>query len=63
MAGYPCCNTQGNINTTLTNLAPRLGIAYQLNSRTILRAAYGRNFDQRRQRYSGLRPPIIRGLP
>jgi Carboxypeptidase regulatory-like domain len=45
VAGYPCCNTQGNIGTPLTNLAPRLGIAYQLNSRTIVRSAYGRNFD------------------
>jgi hypothetical protein len=45
VAGYPCCNTQGNISTPLTNLAPRLGIAYQWNSRTILRSAYGRNFD------------------
>jgi hypothetical protein len=45
VAGYLCCNAQGNIGTTLTNLAPRLGIAYQLNSRTVVRSAYGRNFD------------------
>jgi hypothetical protein len=45
VAGYPCCNFQGNVHNALTNLAPRLGMALQLDSRTILRAAYGRNFD------------------
>jgi hypothetical protein len=45
VAGYPCCDLQGNIRNALTNLAPRLGVAYQFNSRTILRAVYGRNFD------------------
>jgi hypothetical protein len=45
IAGYPCCNLEGNIRNSLTNFAPRLGMAYQVSSRTILRAAYGRNFD------------------
>ena len=45
IAGYPCCNLAGNVRNSLTNFAPRLGMAYQFGSRTILRAAYGRNFD------------------
>ena len=45
IAGYPCCNLDGGIHNTFKNFAPRVGMAYQVNSRTILRAAYGRNFD------------------
>jgi hypothetical protein len=45
IAGYPCCNLAGNVRNALTDFAPRVGTAYQVNSRTILRAGYGRNFD------------------
>jgi hypothetical protein len=45
VAGYPYANLQGNISNALTNLAPRIGLAYQWNPTTIIRAAYGRNFD------------------
>jgi len=35
----------GGISGNLTNFAPRLGIAYQINSASVIRAGYGRSFD------------------
>lgn len=35
----------GNIGTALTHFAPRLGIAYQLDSKTVVRTGYGRSYD------------------
>jgi len=45
VAGYDGINLQGNVRNTLTNFAPRIGIAYAANSRTVMRAGYGRSFD------------------
>lgn len=45
VAGYPCCDTHGNVENSWRNFAPRIGIAYQLHAGTIIRAAYGRSFD------------------
>ena len=63
VAGYPCCNLQGNVSNAWKNLAPRLGIAYQVNRVTILRAAYGRNFDAAAPQIFGgtpaLNPPVL----
>ena len=38
-------NAAGGISGNLTNFAPRLGIAYLVNSTTVVRAGYGRSFD------------------
>lgn len=35
----------GNVNTALTHFAPRLGIAYQVSPKTVIRAGYGRSYD------------------
>jgi hypothetical protein len=45
VAGIGNFNLHGNVKNDFTNLAPRLGLAYQLNPRTVIRAAYGRSFD------------------
>jgi hypothetical protein len=34
-----------NVQGPLTNFAPRLGIAYQLDSKTVIRTGYGRGYD------------------
>ena len=34
-----------NVTSPLTNFAPRLGIAYQLNQKTVIRAGYGRGYN------------------
>lgn len=34
-----------NVTSPLTNLAPRLGIAYQMNSKTVIRTGYGRGYN------------------
>ncbi len=34
-----------NVTSPLTNFAPRLGIAYQLNPKTVIRAGYGRGYN------------------
>lgn len=34
-----------NVTSPLTNFAPRLGIAYQVNSKTVVRTGYGRGFN------------------
>ncbi|HKP87532.1 MAG TPA: TonB-dependent receptor, partial [Blastocatellia bacterium] len=38
---FPSENERGLYNTPKNNFAPRLGIAYQLNDKTVLRAGYG----------------------
>ena len=35
----------GNVNTSLGYFAPRLGIAYQLTPKTVIRTGYGRSYD------------------
>ena len=35
----------GDIKTSYTALAPRLGLAYQLSQKTVIRMGYGRSFD------------------
>jgi len=46
VAGYGNIGSNGNINNTLKAFAPRLGVAYQLDSKTTLRAGYGRSFSR-----------------
>ena len=45
VAGFGNINLQGNVQPNFTNLAPRLGIAYQATSKTVVRLGYGRSFD------------------
>jgi len=45
VAGVGGVNDQFNVKNSLRNFAPRLGIAYQVNPKTVLRAGYGRSFD------------------
>src|SRR5581483_2445431 len=45
VAGYGGIGTNGNISNTWKAFAPRLGVAYQLNERTVLRMGYGRSYD------------------
>lgn len=44
VAGYGSVNRYTNINNRYNNFAPRIGIAYQLDSNTVIRAGYGRSF-------------------
>ncbi|MCS7024156.1 MAG: TonB-dependent receptor [Bryobacteraceae bacterium] len=44
IAGDNGVNRRGNVETNFTTLAPRLGIAYQLNPKTVIRTGYGRSF-------------------
>src|SRR5882724_2936588 len=45
VAGYGDINLQGNMKNSFHNFAPRLGIAYQLTPKTVVRLGYGRSFD------------------
>jgi outer membrane receptor protein involved in Fe transport len=45
VAGHAGTDLQGNVQTTLRNIAPRLGLAYLVNPTTVIRAGYGRAFD------------------
>ena len=45
VAGAKGIASNGNVGNSWTNFAPRLGIAYQMNPRTVLRMGYGRSFD------------------
>src|SRR5262245_1727473 len=38
-------NMSGNVKTALTHFAPRLGIAYEVTPKTVIRAGYGRSYD------------------
>jgi hypothetical protein len=46
VAGENGVGLNGNVRNSFTNLAPRLGIAYQFNAKTVVRVGYGRSFDQ-----------------
>ena len=41
IAGYGSTDTRLNIKTDFTNVAPRLGVAYRVNDKTVLRGGYG----------------------
>jgi hypothetical protein len=45
VAGEGGTNLQGGVHTTLRNFGPRVGVAYLLNPKTVIRAGYGRMFD------------------
>jgi len=45
VAGEGGIGLNGNINNTWNAFAPRLGAAYQLNPKTVVRMGYGRSFD------------------
>ena len=45
VAGYGPYNTAMNVSKDFKNLAPRFGVAYQVDPRTVIRAGYGRSFD------------------
>jgi len=44
-AGQNGIGLNGNIATSLTHFAPRLGLAYQVSKNTVIRAGYGRSYD------------------
>jgi outer membrane receptor protein involved in Fe transport len=45
VAGYGPIGLNGNINNDFKAFAPRLGMAYQVNTKTVVRLGYGRSFD------------------
>ena len=45
VAGYDHINLQGNVAPDFTNVAPRLGLAYAVNRKTVVRIGYGRSMD------------------
>jgi Carboxypeptidase regulatory-like domain/TonB dependent receptor len=45
VAGYGPYGSNGNINNDYHAFAPRLGLAYQLDPKTVIRAGYGRSYD------------------
>ena len=45
VAGFGNNSLDGNTNNTLKAFAPRLGVAYQVDSKTVVRIGYGRSFD------------------
>src|SRR5207245_9998738 len=45
IAGYGPYGLNGNIDNDWKAFAPRLGVAYQLTSKTVIRIGYGRSFD------------------
>ncbi|HVH71241.1 MAG TPA: TonB-dependent receptor, partial [Candidatus Dormibacteraeota bacterium] len=45
IAGQNGVGLNGNVQTGLTHFAPRIGIAYQLTPRTVVRMGYGRSYD------------------
>jgi carboxypeptidase family protein/TonB-dependent receptor-like protein len=45
VAGYGPYGTNGNISNDWHAFAPRLGAAYELNNKTVIRMGYGRSFD------------------
>ncbi|HEY6337496.1 MAG TPA: TonB-dependent receptor [Candidatus Sulfotelmatobacter sp.] len=46
IAGYGPYGTNLNVENKFTNLAPRIGIAYQLLPKTVIRLGYGRVYGQ-----------------
>ena len=45
VAGSPGVGLNLNVQGSLTNIAPRLGIAYQATPKTVVRVGYGRGYD------------------
>jgi hypothetical protein len=45
VAGFGAVGSNGNVKNTYNAFAPRLSVAYQLDSKTVLRMGYGRGFD------------------
>jgi len=45
VAGFGKYNLSGSVDNYYKAFAPRLGIAYQLTPKTVLRAGYGRSYD------------------
>src|SRR5207302_8860893 len=45
VVGFGNNSLNGNTNNTLKAFAPRIGIAYQYDSKTVVRLGYGRSFD------------------
>jgi hypothetical protein len=45
VAGFGDINLHGNVKNNFTNFAPRLGIAYEVTPKTVVRMGYGRSFD------------------
>ncbi len=45
VAGFGNIGLDGNVDNTLKAFAPRIGAAYQLDSKTVIRMGYGRSFD------------------
>lgn len=45
VAGVGKVDLHGNVDNKLNAFAPRLGIAYQLTPKTVIRAGYGRSYD------------------
>jgi hypothetical protein len=45
VAGFGGVNSSGNVDNTYKAFAPRLSVAYQFDSKTVLRLGYGRGFD------------------
>jgi hypothetical protein len=45
VAGYGGITNTGSTQVNLRNFAPRFGIAYQVNPKTVVRMGYGRSFD------------------
>jgi outer membrane receptor protein involved in Fe transport len=45
VAGYGPIGLNGNIDNTYKAFAPRIGVAYQFNPKTVVRLGYGRSFD------------------
>ena len=46
IAGYGPYGTNLNVNNELTHLAPRVGIAYQAAPGMVVRAGFGRVYEQ-----------------
>jgi Carboxypeptidase regulatory-like domain/TonB dependent receptor len=61
LAGYSCCNQAGNVHRDWDNFAPRVGVAYRVNRSSVVRVAYGRNFDAGvvLDRSPTLNPPLV----
>jgi hypothetical protein len=45
VAGYGPYGSNGNVGNAWRAFAPRLGLAYQLDQKTVIRAGYGRSYD------------------
>jgi outer membrane receptor protein involved in Fe transport len=45
IAGVNGTPLNGFVENSFTNLAPRIGVAYQVAKNTVVRVGYGRTFD------------------